>query len=265
MYLRSAAPTEGEQPDSDLRELEFKKSQYGAMPDTVVLRYQSGMFVPVEGAISLDKEAQLETAKKVFLTLLAQYKSANRTVSDKSGRNYAPALFAEENEAKAAGAHTKILTAAMLDLFKERRIWNEPYGKASRGSSRIARAPAVRQQTNEISEHDTILLWAQACVTTGSITGTKTTWSYLTIGQPITSELIYGFYSKHCKKLKLRPEEEPTFNKICEEMFGPPKQISPEHCINYTKNPTNFLGYDVPSSSKWQQIIVDRLQRDLKK
>ena len=196
LYLRMVASTDGQQPDSDLRELVFKKLQYGALPDSIILRYQNGMFLPVQGAVSLDKEAQLETAKKVFLSILEQYDVANRTVSDKSGRNYAPALFAEEDEAKSAGLHAKILVCAMRDLFKEHQIWNEPIGKPSRPAYRIARAPTVSQQTNGISEQDSILRWAQACVVSTTITGTKSNLGYLAIGQPATSELIYESYTK---------------------------------------------------------------------
>ena len=131
-YLKSVTSTDGEQPDSDLRELVFKKVQYGGLPDSIILCYQNGMFLPVQGALSLDKAAQLETAKKVFLTTLQQYDVANRTVSDKSGRSYAPALFAREDEAKIAGLHAKILEVAMRGpFFKERKIWNEPSGKPS--------------------------------------------------------------------------------------------------------------------------------------
>ena len=37
---KASRPTDGEQPDNDLRELEFKKNQYGPLGETIVLRYQ---------------------------------------------------------------------------------------------------------------------------------------------------------------------------------------------------------------------------------
>ena len=261
IYLKSVALAEGEQPDSDLRELVFKKLQYGALPDSTILRYQNGMFLPVQGAVSLDKEAQLETAKKAFLTILGHYDVANRTVSDKSGRNYAPAQFAKEDEAKSAGLHAKTLENAMRDLFKEHKIWNKPIGKPSRPAYQIALAPTVRQQANGISEQDSILRWAQACVASASITGTKSNLADLAIGRPATSELIYESYTKFCKKHKLCPEGETAFNKACDEMFGPPKQIRLNLCVNYPKKPINFLGYDVPDSSTWQEKIAKRLEK----
>ena len=41
-----AKATDGEQPDNDLRQLEFKKNQYGPIGETIVLRYQRGLFLP---------------------------------------------------------------------------------------------------------------------------------------------------------------------------------------------------------------------------
>src|SRR6516165_5574841 len=42
MYLKSAKPEDGEQPDNDLREIEFKKNQYGPKGESLILRYQRG-------------------------------------------------------------------------------------------------------------------------------------------------------------------------------------------------------------------------------
>ena len=137
-YLRSPNTEDGQQPDSDLRTLEFMKVQYGSMPDKIILRYQHGMFLPEPGILSLPKQAQLETAQKVFLELLSRYNATNRFVSDKRGTNYAPALFAEEEEAKKAGLNKEILKAAMRKLYHDNKIWNEPCGKPSRPAFRIA-------------------------------------------------------------------------------------------------------------------------------
>src|SRR5262249_32673443 len=115
------------------------KNQYGPLWDVVILRYQHGMFLPEPGVLSLDKVKQLEIAKEVFLTLLDRYNQSNRAVSDKSGANYAPARFVEEEEAKRAGLNKQMLKTAMLQLYRGQKIWNEPCGKPSRPSYRIAR------------------------------------------------------------------------------------------------------------------------------
>ena len=102
-YLKGVKAEDGQRPDGDLRELVFKKNQYGPISETVILRYQRGMFLPEPGVLAVDKLKQMEIAKEVFLVLLDRFNMSNRTVGDKAGRNYAPALFAEEDEAKKAG------------------------------------------------------------------------------------------------------------------------------------------------------------------
>ena len=137
-YLKSIKPESGEQPEDDLRELVFKKNQYGPMSDRVILRYRDGMFLPEPGVTSLSKLAQAASAQDVFLTLLKRFEASNRTVGDKSSRSYAPSLFAREDEAKKAGLNRKLLEAAMRQLFKDGKIWNEPCGRPSRPSFHIA-------------------------------------------------------------------------------------------------------------------------------
>ena len=41
----------GEQPDGDLRQLEFKKNQYGPRGQNIVVRYQNGLFLPERGTV----------------------------------------------------------------------------------------------------------------------------------------------------------------------------------------------------------------------
>jgi RecA-family ATPase len=137
-YLKGSKPEAGEQPDNDLRELVFKKNNYGPVSETIVLRYQNGLFLPVPGVSSLNKAAQDETAETLFLDLLKRFTAANRNVSDKTGPGYAPTQFAKEDEAKRAMLNSKAFEAAMRRLFKANKIWNEPYGKPSRQHFRIA-------------------------------------------------------------------------------------------------------------------------------
>jgi len=126
--------------DVDLREIFWKKSNYGPVSESIVLRWKDGLFLPVRSASqgSFDAIAQAALADDVFLTLLKRLTKANRWVSDKPSANYAPAKFAEEQEAKKAGIGNAALKAAMLRLFKAEVIWNLSYGKPGRHSFRIA-------------------------------------------------------------------------------------------------------------------------------
>jgi RecA-family ATPase len=138
LYIKGIKPEAGEQPDNDLREIVFKKNQYGSTAETIVLRWQDGLFLPVPGVTSLDKVAREAKADDVFITLLKRLAKENRTVGHKSGVNYAPAIFAKEDEAKVATLNSKDLANAMRRLFKAGKIWNEPCGKPSRPSFRLA-------------------------------------------------------------------------------------------------------------------------------
>src|SRR5262249_13469293 len=66
-YIKSIKPEAGEQPDNDLREIIFKKNQYGPTAETIVLRYQNGLFLPVPGVTSLDKLAREAKADDAFI------------------------------------------------------------------------------------------------------------------------------------------------------------------------------------------------------
>ena len=70
---RASRPSDGEQPDNDLRELEFKKNQYGPLGESIVLRYQHGLFLPEAGVSDLDKAARTAKAEDVFMDLLRRF------------------------------------------------------------------------------------------------------------------------------------------------------------------------------------------------
>jgi len=138
MWLKGIKAEAGEQQDSDLRELVFKKNNYGPISESLVLRYDQGLFLPVPGVASLDRAAREAKADEAFIDILRRFKAENRNASDKPGSSYAPAFFIGEEEAKKAGVNGKMLKDAMVRLFRAGKIWNEPYGRPSRPSYRLA-------------------------------------------------------------------------------------------------------------------------------
>jgi RecA-family ATPase len=137
-FLTGVKAESGEQPDSDLRQLEFKKNQYGPLGETIVVRYENGLFVPERGMSNLNKAAREAEADRVFIDLLTRFTVAGRNVSDKSSSpNYAPRVFALEAEGKAANLRKAELEDAMRRLFANGRIVVETYGKASNQHERI--------------------------------------------------------------------------------------------------------------------------------
>jgi RecA-family ATPase len=136
-YLKGVKAEDGELVDNDLREIVFKKNQYGPLSESIVLRYQNGLYLPIAGA-SLDQAAKAAIAEDVFLALLKRYRNENRNASTNVSKTYAPALFAREDEAKAAGVGKTDLETAMRELFRAGKIWNEPFDKPSRERYRLA-------------------------------------------------------------------------------------------------------------------------------
>jgi RecA-family ATPase len=137
-YLKSTKASEGEQPDNDLRELEFKKNQYGPRGESIVLRYQRGLFLPESGASDIDRAERVVKVQGVFMDILRQFSNQNRNVSNSAtAPNYAPTAFAKEEEAKKYRFKKQELEQAMRDLFKAAKIVVEEYGRPSRPSSKI--------------------------------------------------------------------------------------------------------------------------------
>jgi RecA-family ATPase len=138
MYLTSIKPEAGEQPDGDIRELQFRKNQYGPMGEAIALRYQHGLFLPEPGTSSLDKLARGQKAEETFLALLTRYEREGRNVSDKPSSNAcAPAVFSKEKEARSVGLRREDLADAMRRLFEAGKIHVENYGRPSRPYSRL--------------------------------------------------------------------------------------------------------------------------------
>jgi RecA-family ATPase len=134
----SAVKSDDGQPEGDVREIVFKKNNYGPIGARVVVRYQNGLFLPVPGMSSLDRLAHEQRVDNVFLVLLRRLRQQSRFVSDKFGSNYAPAAFAKETEAISKGITKADFATAMVRLFAASKIHNESYGRSDRTSFRLA-------------------------------------------------------------------------------------------------------------------------------
>ena len=138
LYFKRATTEKDEEPDPDLRVLEVMKANYGPIGETINLRWQNGMFLPVGGISNLDKLAAEQAAQRMFLDLLNRFNSQNRNLSDKSSaNNYAPTMFAKEKEAREAGIKKAAFETAMRNLFAADKIRIEAYGSPSKGWTRL--------------------------------------------------------------------------------------------------------------------------------
>ena len=134
-YLHSVTVDDTE-PDKTLRQLDFMKSNYSAIADSVTLRWKDGVFIMEAKPGSLEKMAADAKADEAFITLLKRFNDQGRNVSHVPGPTYAPVVFAkaDTNFKKAQ------LVEAMDRLFNANKIRVEDYGRPSRPYRRIVMA-----------------------------------------------------------------------------------------------------------------------------
>lgn len=134
-FMKGVSPAPDEQPRTDLRELIFKKNQYGDVAETIVLKWTSGLYLPLPGAPPLNKMAAERKADEVFFALLRRFNAQNRDLSATPSNVYAPAVFARHEEA--AGLNSKQLAKAMQRLLDAKTIAVEVSGPPSRLRKRL--------------------------------------------------------------------------------------------------------------------------------
>lgn len=135
-YLTSVKDGRGNIRNPDMRQLKSMKQNYGR-PDLVIdLAWENGIYVPVTED-EAKKRATLEESKKVFLQLLDQYNSEDRSVSHKAGPSYAPTTFA--NDHRSSGFDKYMLKDAMDTLLADKAIKSETFGPPSKVRTRLVR------------------------------------------------------------------------------------------------------------------------------
>jgi RecA-family ATPase len=146
-YVKQAKIQDGAEPDKALRQIEFMKSNYGPVANAITVRWRDGVFLPEPKTGSLEKLASEAKADSVFLQLLERFSREGRTVGDKHGHSYAPALFSHEPEAMTPGMKKDALAGAMRRLFATKKIHIEQHGRPSRpGSKLVIGAPPERPE-----------------------------------------------------------------------------------------------------------------------
>lgn len=143
LYFKAPkAPARGDdtETDSDARQLEVMKSNYGPAGEVVRLRWQRGVFVP-EGTLGtverVSAEAEIDAA---YLDCLDAIAARGDRVGPHTGRIYAPSIFQKMPQAR--GYRAKAFAAAQERLFNAGRIEVKPYGPPSKQGSMIVRKAA---------------------------------------------------------------------------------------------------------------------------
>jgi RecA-family ATPase len=142
-YLKGVRPDGGEQPDDDIRELEFKKNQYGPKGEAILVRYQGGLFLPERGVFSLDKLAREAAVDEAFLSGLRMLAQQGRDpIEGKSSTQYGPSLIADLPAIKAQGIRKRELELSKERLLAANKIHiGKTDGPPSKAKSRINLGP----------------------------------------------------------------------------------------------------------------------------
>lgn len=138
-YLKSAGSKGGEERDTNLRILEFKKNNYGPVSESILLRYENGLFVPVMGKTATQAERDLE-AEDIYLSVLTKLIGQNQDLgADKHGSNYAPAKIAAHPDAN--GFSRPEMEAAQQRLLDAGKIHIKDTGPPSKRRKYIFPGP----------------------------------------------------------------------------------------------------------------------------
>ena len=138
MYLRGFKADRDEQPETDLRELEFKKNQYGPLGETVCVKWEKGIFVPQGPGTSLEALAREQTIDDLFLKIATKVIQQGRDLSPlPTSHGYAPTIIAEQAEAKEAGLRKRDLKLSLERLLDAKRLRIESDGPPSKQRKRL--------------------------------------------------------------------------------------------------------------------------------
>jgi RecA-family ATPase/5S rRNA maturation endonuclease (ribonuclease M5) len=123
--------------NDDLREIEFKKNQYGKRANRLLVRYQNGVFVPDGGKSTMQRTAEDAKVDQAFLHCLDVKTAQGVPVSSRPSRSGAAQVFAQMPEAN--GIKVKAFAEAQERLLSARKIEVKPYGPPSHDKTRVVR------------------------------------------------------------------------------------------------------------------------------
>jgi RecA-family ATPase len=143
-YMHAAITEKGDEPDRDLRVIDWMKSNYGPISETITVRWKNGVFLPEAAPGSLNAVAREHKADELFLALLTRLNARGENISPRRTANmYAPTVLAKEPEAKAASLKKKDFEASMGRLFTADKVHLDRYGRPSRDTWKLVPGPKV--------------------------------------------------------------------------------------------------------------------------
>jgi RecA-family ATPase len=140
MYLKAAREGKNgdDGADNGLRELEFKKNQYGRLGHRILLRWEDGLFVPVSSdAVTIEQVLANDAVDDLFLTLLRRFTEQGRNVSPSPCSTSAAVLFADQPEANQRKLSRGLFAASQERLLATGKLKVVTEGPPSRRRDKL--------------------------------------------------------------------------------------------------------------------------------
>jgi RecA-family ATPase len=119
---------ENGEPKGSLRKIEFMKNNYGPDSESIVVKYEYGLFVQVVGA-TVDEVARRLKAEEIYLKILELLTSQHQNLGlHNNTTNYAPKRIANHPDAKTLGFSLKEMEDAQQRLLDANKIRIEEVG-----------------------------------------------------------------------------------------------------------------------------------------
>jgi len=139
LYMTTPKDDDDQPPeDPDRRDLSRIKANFARRDETIQLRWQEGVFVPIQSSTGILGSIERRTCERVFMELLDKMTDENQPVSaNPRAGNYAPRMFLTRPERQ--GFKKPDFVRAMQALFSAGNIVAKPYGRPGDMRTRIAR------------------------------------------------------------------------------------------------------------------------------
>lgn len=135
LYFERVKPVEGEREDHDARRLTRNKANYARTGASLALRYSAGRFVFEDDVFGPAAERERDD-DAAFLSCMRRAHDVGQSISPALGRNYAPNLFRQMQEARGVSADR--LARAMERLLQRRAIQIIETGPPSKRRKELA-------------------------------------------------------------------------------------------------------------------------------
>jgi len=143
-FLTGVKAESGEQPDGNLRQLEFKKNQYGPIGESIVLRYQRGLFLPEHGLSAIERAARDAQVEQALIAVGKKLEARGQELSPmQQAHSYAPTVIARDADTR--GFKKAELAAALDRLLDQGKLGIETVKPGTSREKKVIRFGWARE------------------------------------------------------------------------------------------------------------------------